>query len=61
MGSGETNSGVEDANAVCPIVVKGFIYDIPSVAAPIVLCDFVGDVVLQSSNEVAFVEVPEVS
>ena len=51
MGSGETNSGVEDVNTVCTIVVEGFIYDIPGVALPLVMCDLVGDVVLQSSNE----------
>jgi hypothetical protein len=47
----KTHCGVEDVNAVCPIVVEGFIYDIPGVALPLVMCDLVGDVVLQSSNE----------
>jgi hypothetical protein len=45
------NSGVEDVNTVCPVVVEGFIYNIPGVALPLVVCDFVRDVVLQSSNE----------
>jgi hypothetical protein len=51
MGSGETNSTVEDVNTICPIVVEGFIYDIPGIALPLIMCDLVGDVVLQSSNE----------
>ena len=51
MGSGETNSTVEDVNTICPIVVEGFIYDIPGIALPLVMCDLVGDVVLQSSNK----------
>ncbi len=51
IGSRETNSAVEDVNAVCPIVVEGFIYDIPGIALPLVMRDLVGDVVLQGSNE----------
>jgi hypothetical protein len=46
IGSGETNCGVENVNTVCSIVVEGFIYDIPSIALPLVMCDLVGDVIL---------------
>jgi hypothetical protein len=46
-----TDGGVENIYAVGSVIIEGFVYNIPCVALPLVMCNFVCDVILQGSNE----------
>lgn len=46
-----TDCGIEDINSVGPIIIEGFIHNIPTIALPFVMSDLVCNMVLHCRNE----------
>jgi hypothetical protein len=42
---------IEDVRTVCPIIIEGFVYNIPSITFAFVMRDFINNMVLKSCNQ----------